>query len=153
MEKRSRINPEQKLQFTAWAVEHREKLTGKTRREVAQLCEALNGFAPSDNVIAQVAAALSLDLKVKPRTESAGQLVADKLAADMEWVGEEFAEIRADLSILARDRDRFNKAVGQLVDEVEDVVKRRGNLEPVAAENGSWRPDHAVDGNGQGGTP
>ena len=178
MEKRSRINPEQKIKMTAWAIEHRDKLAGLTRREVAELCDSINGFAPSDNVIAQVAAALGIELKVQQPRPAGGQLTVAKVAEQVAVLREKLAIVSGEFRLLVddddgrmRDLEQDFGSVWHAIDEltkrcndqetatrthreaVNRLVKRLGNLEPVAAENGSWRPDHAVDGNGQGGTP
>ena len=184
MKARTRISPEQKIKLTAWAVEHREEWAGKTRREVAELCESVHGFAPSDSVIVQVAAALAIELKVQkpsrigyaqPRT--AGAVVA-QLSGDVDDLRAAVAIVSGEVRLLVDDDggripdlEQDFRSVWQAIDDltkrcndqetatrthceaVNRLAKRVDGLEPVAAGNGSWRPDHAVDGNGQGGTP
>ena len=175
---RAKITPEQKIKFTEWCVGNRDRLEGKTPREVADLSEGVNRFAPSLSVIRQVADALGIKIQIRQTTAAGDKLAAAKVA-------EQVADLRAAVAIVSGevrllvdddggripDLEQDFRSVWQAIDDltkrcndqetatrahreaVNRLGKRVDSLDPVAAGNGSWRPDHAVDGNGHGGTP
>ena len=161
---RAKINPEQKIKFTEWCVGNRDRLAGKTCREVADLSMGVNRFAPAENVIRQVADALAIKLTVRGRTADGDKLSVAKVA-------EQVAELRAEVveCVQAIDdvrqlceetaqatrsqRDGLAETTRKMRESVFLLAKRVEAVQPDGVPAASWRPDHAVDGNGQGGTP
>jgi len=156
-----KISPEQKILFTQWAVLNREQLQGRTRRDVATMCDVVNDFHPNDYVIAQVAGQLGITLDVKPRGDGSEKPTAAKIAAQLEICRGDVRELvesqnagKGALSLLAERVtmcETVQNGVSGLRDEIREIQERLRAIDATTLASASWRrmQPRAVDGNGQ----
>lgn len=138
------LTPTQKIEFAVWANAQRDTLTGKTRRQVIEICQEKKGFRPSPETVKRVADTLHIELKVKrplpciPPDSEEHQSAKDlqQLVRENGVLHHEVTSLKAKIKVIVAATDAKLK---QLTDRVSSLEHRH---EIVTDANSGLREEY-----------